>query len=292
MIFKNFNKTIDNCWWCGSHNLTGEHKFKATDLTSIFGKWHETKGCSPILIKNEKALPLQSPKSDRLKFNRCICADCNGNKSSSFDSSYTLFISFILKNRYEIFKNGCISLDEVYSSDFKLHYLNLLRYFCKQLACQASTAFYEVSPDIINFINGETDYLNDVKFFFELRTQNYILEELQNFKTFRVLYLGKFQYKQSEPLLKKICVESLTGWYTISFISINYHYEKNCAQKSNIQSILSTKKIPLHRTPVEDINSELGKENIMEIIPNLENKGRGEDIDTFLNFVQKIKNSR
>ena len=76
-------KEINNrCWWCGeTNNLTGEHKFKKSDiknaLSSLEGDLlHQFDG---------KITTLQSESSKRLKFSKVLCATCNNQTSQPFE---------------------------------------------------------------------------------------------------------------------------------------------------------------------------------------------------------------
>jgi hypothetical protein len=281
-MIKRISPNIKECWWCGDTQLTGEHKIKDTSVKYLLGKSE-----NPVLVKNGRNYPLQNSSSKFLKFPRCICANCNGNLSQDFDNAYDTFFKYILNHEIEIQQEKYINLQSVFGSTWELDFLMLLRYFSKQAGCQARTGAFDVSNGIIDFLEGENHLAKDLIFNFELRPANLALK-LHNNGEITILYLGPFSWYQPNQVLFDTEVQSLTGWYTISHVSINYHYELNVSEKNHLANQLIGPKLYLTERPLSDIETELGKDNIYEIIPNLESKGR-KSVDDLVEIIDKLK---
>jgi hypothetical protein len=78
------------CWWCQIRlATTGEHKFKASDLSRMMGEegliWLDTEGKTRHL-KGRGAI--QRDRYGVVKFDKSLCAPCNNGASQPFDTAY------------------------------------------------------------------------------------------------------------------------------------------------------------------------------------------------------------
>jgi hypothetical protein len=90
------------CWWCQTRPATtGEHKYKAADLTRLMGDdyliWgddsgriHEIRGKSGI--KRDRYKVVKFPKS--------MCDTCNNARSQPFDRAYDVFSDYLYTHRH------------------------------------------------------------------------------------------------------------------------------------------------------------------------------------------------
>ncbi|KAA3596817.1 MAG: hypothetical protein DWQ06_14835 [Calditrichaeota bacterium] len=273
------------CWWCGeTSNLSGEHKFKATDIRRLYGKGKFNKENMPYLIKDGCNIPLQSANSNFLKFNKCICKKCNNDRSSDFDLSYDIFIEYVIKNKLKISSDSYLDLAIIFGEKWSLHLDNLLRYFTKQLGCQTATGNYEVSSSIKKFLNQEYKCSNDLKFLFELRTQNLSIEKIYKAP---ILYLSNFSW--TNPNKIKQYVQSLSGWYTISNVSINYLYQKDVSLNSMLTNKLEGSKLILSKIEINNIDFEIDFRDARIAIPYFESLGKNETNKTLFEFLKKMQ---
>ncbi len=218
----------DKCWWCGNIADSREHKLKKTDIERIYGtgSYQDKK---LILRKNTSNLPLRGSKSDYMKFEKCMCKNCNNARSHSIDVDYTFFTDYIFKNTSNIFNEGYIDLTEVFGNQWEEKTKNIFRYLAKHVACQAATANYEVSNNIIDFLNKETDSLIDINFMFQFRELNLYLSQVFEDDAYKQLFLGDFQYTKTSS--DSLGVNNLYGFYTLDWFSVNYLYQKNIVSK-------------------------------------------------------------
>lgn len=104
MIYFRLNRDKSKCWWCGSTDLSGEHKIKKTDLELLYGKVYSNGNLvNHIKYGTEaKGKNIQSSSSNRVHFEKNLCKICNGTKSQRFDNAYQKFIEYYYHNRAQI----------------------------------------------------------------------------------------------------------------------------------------------------------------------------------------------
>jgi hypothetical protein len=293
MIFK--RNYEGKCWWCGSNANSGEHKIKKTDFTSVYGNGPYTdKELRPLLMKNGKQIPIQGPNSQYIKFAHCLCHVCNTDKSSDIDKAYTTFIDFVMKNFEKIVLERGVNTIDIFGTDWREGKNNVLRYYLKHIGCQVATGDYEVSENIKEFMNGG-NILNDINFMFQIRTYNYLLSELLKMEgsNFETLYLGYVRFFSRHDYPKN-AVESLTGWYTKNWFSVNYLYEVGIRERlygldySNSGSpFLNFEIVGIDDYPMMSHLIENG--NNQKIFEKMENFDRGETIEEAIAFCNKLK---
>lgn len=145
----------DKCWICGNIANSNEHKFKASAIKSMFGKQFSV----PLVYKSgEKAIKLQGPNSQLLKFSRSICRVCNNEFTQEHDKAFDVLISKVL-NQYEfIEKHFPFKVENFYYENWEQNYLNLFKYFAKIIGCRLQeNGFSEKTEKLSKFIKGEIE---------------------------------------------------------------------------------------------------------------------------------------
>ncbi|WP_417597064.1 hypothetical protein [Oceanospirillum sp.] len=157
-----------NCWICGKHADTGEHKIKKSLLTYIYGKG-PYKGDNSLshFRKDENGRDflkeLQGPNAKQIKFPKNICSQCNNVKTQPFDFAYDAFYKYLIENK-SIIDDGFIDFEKVFGSNWRFEQENLYKYFLKLLGCDLDAHHLPVPDDIVNCINGIGDYRLEVEF--------------------------------------------------------------------------------------------------------------------------------
>ena len=187
---------LQKCWWCGQIGNSGEHKFKKTDVNAEFGLTFQNKENRPQLITNDKTFSLQSSSSDFIKFEKILCATCNNNKSQKFDIAYTKFVDFILSNYDYYFTKKYIDLKDIFHADWAENKLYVYSYFVKHFCCRLARNNFNISPQIICFLNGEIEYLEYINVGFQQKADMKLLLDIMEEKGYGNGYLefGKLMY--------------------------------------------------------------------------------------------------
>ncbi|WP_417559022.1 hypothetical protein [Mesoflavibacter zeaxanthinifaciens] len=215
------SKTYDqNCWICNDFANSDEHKFKKSDITSRYGKGEYSKkgNFKPIHIKNTETV-IRGPKAKILTFENVLCEKCNNERSQPWDNSYTIFSEYLRKNSSSLLKEKELNFKNIYGNNWENETVNLFKYFTKVFGCQISTANTEVSKNITDFLLDKTKNLKHLKFKFYLKPDIIHLQEYYK-NEYSHLFYGKVKW-----IGKSISeIESLTGWFTNSGISIYWVY--------------------------------------------------------------------
>jgi hypothetical protein len=146
------------CWWCQKRTATtGEHKYKAADLTRMMGDdyliWgddtgriHEIRGKSGI----------QRDRYKVVKFPKSMCDTCNNTRSQPFDRAYDVFSNYLFTNRHLRLLPG-VDFRAVYGATWERDALNLARYYGKHFGCQMVKTGVAVPQSLRDFLDGGTD---------------------------------------------------------------------------------------------------------------------------------------
>lgn len=137
------------CWICENEAKTGEHKTKASDLRSLYGKNISQK--KPLFLhtderKNQKA---GSIKSNKFKFNVLICSNCNNSLTAPYDKAWEQLSGFLRKNNLAMNTGATISLDKAFLEDVPKSMLYAHLYFIKLFGC--ALAEHKVPINICSF---------------------------------------------------------------------------------------------------------------------------------------------
>lgn len=122
------------CWICGNDATTGEHKTKASDLRAEFPDVTQKK---PIFLHTgqEKNQKIGSVKSDKLKFNARICAECNNVRTANYDRAWESLSKFLREKDPPINNGDLICLDKVFSDSVARSMLDVHLFFVKLFGC-------------------------------------------------------------------------------------------------------------------------------------------------------------
>ncbi len=141
---------MSDCWICGAHADSGEHMIKKTDLQRAVSGTVNQK--TPIYhrVSGIKKRPIGSLKAEALKFEKSICATCNGALTQPHDYSWDILSSFLAGNVVEVGEE--IDLTTVYGEKIEEHVLNVHLFFCKIFGCAVQDA--QLKLDLSNLANS------------------------------------------------------------------------------------------------------------------------------------------
>jgi hypothetical protein len=235
MEFLSLYRDKSKCWWCGSTDLSREHKVKKTDLELLYGKVY-SKGNLVNHIKyvtEEKGENIQSSSSNRIKFEKNLCKNCNGAKSQVFDIAYQKFIEQYYKNRTQIKNSKIIDLENIFGSTWKEDYLNVKRYIGKHVGCRMAESGLLPSKNLIAFLNSENEN-NDLKIVFQIKP--YFFGQIEN--PVDLIFLGPANPINNSILKFKNFATSFSGWYSVANLTWNYLHESGISRKKEISQYL------------------------------------------------------
>lgn len=141
------------CWICGLVATTKEHKIKKSTLKKIYQK--EFQNGEMLHFKNGKYSKIQGVDSNKIKYQKSLCAKCNNEFTHPFDNSYDLFLNYIIENYQHITKIRIINFFDIYGDTFPLMQLNLFKYFMKIFGCDLIEYGFKVPKDLIDLLCKE-----------------------------------------------------------------------------------------------------------------------------------------
>lgn len=280
-----------HCWWCGkTTKITKEHKYKKTDLELLYGKnYPKGERVSNTKFKTYgKGQLLQSSNSKIAKFQKNICADCNGSKSQPFDKSYQELIQYYYRNRNRIKDQRSISLIEIFGSNWKESMLNVQRYIGKHIGCRLAEKKIKFEDDnLIAFLNGESSNKN-LKITFQIKPYYFGSAE----DPIDFIYLGPMNPIINKREYQHEYITSYSGWYTIANFCWNYVYEENVNSDSEITEVIQIELNEYNDPNILDftINSETTESDVAVALEKLENypfKGENWEYDHYLHIKNK-----
>lgn len=132
----NLSTADPKCWICGGVATTREHFIKAADVRLVQGV--KRGGVRLRHIRTGRERKIQGAKSDYLKYQSSICAQCNNQHTQPHDVAYDGLISYINRNAPTILAEGRINLRTAFGLGRKerdRRQQNLVLYFVKRLGC-------------------------------------------------------------------------------------------------------------------------------------------------------------
>lgn len=210
-------KYQQSCWWCGSRELTGEHKFKKKDLERLYGKGTEFDKIGVSIIdyrSNKLAKKLQSSKSIFAQFEKSLCPQCNNSKSQPFDLAYDRLIEYYLKNEEEIKSEKYVDFFNIYGENWEEGKRNFSKYIMKHVGCRLSEAGLTPFESTIEYLDGFNQH-NHLK----------IILQIKPFDILNISTLYKGPLIQISHEITKRSITSVCGWFTVKNITFNYIYE-------------------------------------------------------------------
>lgn len=224
------------CWWCGSDDLSGEHKMKKTELEMLYGKVYQSENLiNHIKYKTEQfGKNIQSSNSHRIKFKKNLCKRCNGAKSQKFDNAYQKLIEYYYQNRNEIKTARILDLEIIFGEQWLIEYLNVERYIGKHVGCRLAEMGLLPTQNLISFLDQSTDN-HDLKVSFQIKP--YFISEIS--EQIDSIFLGPANPINNSLIKAKNLVTSLSGWYTCANFTWNYLHEGSIVKGRKIKKILN-----------------------------------------------------
>lgn len=235
MIHFKLNKDKTICWWCGSEELTREHKSKKTEIEMLYGKVFSNGNLvNHIKYRTEsKGVNIQSSKSDRVKFEKNLCKKCNGARSQDFDKAYQKLIDYYYKNRNEIVTSQKLDFEKIFGQTWNVDILNVKRYIGKHIGCRMAENGLLPSSNLIDFLNDE-DINLDLKIIFQLKP--YFIGQTN--KRIESIFMGPANPINHSEIKFKNLVTSFCGWYTIANFTWNYLHEKGISKTAETSKVI------------------------------------------------------
>lgn len=290
MTYLNLHKDKSRCWWCGSTDLTGEHKYKKTELELLYEKvYGKNNLVNHIKYKTESnGKNIQSSASDRVKFEKNICKLCNNTRSQKFDVAYEKFIDYYYQNRIQITESHVIDLEDVFGSSWEEGYLNVKRYIGKHVGCKLAENGLLPSKDLIGFLNNENKN-HDLKILFQLK--------LYSFGQFDdpidSIFLGPANLINNSIFKLKDLVTSFSGWYSIANLTWNYLHEIGISKGSANTKLINLQVVDY--TGLDGTSFQIEEETLMKSWSQMLDKleyhpfnGEERDIEHYL-FLKNAK---
>lgn len=138
------------CWWCESTNLTGEHKFKQTDLRRMF---RESENEPLVFFSDDgRAELVRGPNASIAKFDKNLCSECNNARSQQFDRAWDCMSSYISDSWRSLKPGSRIDLKKLYRGT-SYDAADLTRYVAKHLGCKIAAADCPVPDDLRRYMN-------------------------------------------------------------------------------------------------------------------------------------------
>ena len=164
-----------NCWICLNQKpLTGEHKFKASDLRSEFGREKMSKFVRGTGIKTHEEI--QGVKSKKAKFKNSICAECNGSLTQAADKAYSTFVDMLPDSPKSIEDLYAIYDTKQFFNGTSKECIEVYRYFGKLLGCHVVENDLLIPESLRSFVASEND---EVCVYLELKFDEFSQEILQ-----------------------------------------------------------------------------------------------------------------
>jgi len=209
------------CWWCGSAELSREHKYKKTDINLLYGSNFFQNDKLGLLRyrKSNELIKIHGPDSDYFKFQKSLCQNCNNARSAKMDSAYTKVIEFYLNNEQTIKGSKFIDFKMIFHDSWLEDKRNFYKYCLKHIGCRLVAANLSPSKNIVAFLNDD-EPLKDVKIVFQLK--QYFVGDPGD-EVFH-LYTGPLNRFEERHLIIGKKITAAASWYTLKQFSINYLY--------------------------------------------------------------------
>ena len=136
------------CWLCGDPADSAEHIFKARDLRRLFDRDGYARDDLPFHFDGKGHARVRSPKADRMKYQKSICATCNSNRTSGFDRAYDQLSDWFANQQ----SNPAAQIDfrSVFGDDFMAGIDAFRRHCAKSLGCRLLACGYNLPPHFPN----------------------------------------------------------------------------------------------------------------------------------------------
>lgn len=134
------------CWICGVRPAnSGEHRFKASDVRTVASRVSTT---APVFLQRDSKATndrIGSAQSDRLKFAKSICTECNNALTQPYDHAWERLSAYLLGNWSVILKRRSFDLSKPFPGGTRVAALNVHLFFVKLLGCKPIAAAVPVN---------------------------------------------------------------------------------------------------------------------------------------------------
>lgn len=142
------------CWWCGSVADSREHRHKKADVVRSFGSGPWSAPVVRVRGGSSYEERIQGPNSDKLKFAKVLCANCNNARSQPFDLAYDALASFLHQNAESVVEAGSFQFSRMYGKNWRDERRALAKYFVKSICCRLAEDGVCVPQAIIRYMDG------------------------------------------------------------------------------------------------------------------------------------------
>lgn len=221
---------MTKCWICNAQANSGEHRIKKSDLKlSMSGQPSQS---SPIYHRSngEKKRPIGSLKAEALKFNKSICANCNGSLSQPYDYSWDTLSSYLSTASFNT--GDELELNKVFGSDIDANSINVHLFFAKIFGCSVIESDLNLDLDMLAKCIKESDscphlYLK-IRKSENGKTGSYCaLSDIQVSRDRN----GKFQYAHIYYTVGKYTVDIVYSDNIVELDLVGYFQPNNTLQK-------------------------------------------------------------
>lgn len=143
-----------HCWWCGSTDLSAEHKYKASRVRRALQK-DDSLHMIPL---EEAPRAVRGRKMNALKFERNLCEDCNNSRSSAFDRSFTHLLRQLENIHLEENIFNTIDTSVLFPQEGIGGMRNVVRYVLKHAYCRLAPFGLYPGEDSLQFLSGQPDF--------------------------------------------------------------------------------------------------------------------------------------
>ncbi len=139
------------CWWCGSTDLSAEHRFKRSDLSKL----DASKGGLDWIDSGTGVLQrIRGPQDKRIKFEPNLCKRCNNARSQPSDRAWDLMFDYIAQNWYRgLRRSRTIDFANILGDAEEPR--RVAQYLVKNMACTIVSSGFAVPPGIISFLDDD-----------------------------------------------------------------------------------------------------------------------------------------
>ena len=122
------------CWICNNEANSGEHLIKASDLKSVFGNITQK---FPLFLHSEQRRnqPIPGIKSNKLKYNARLCANCNNKLTQRHDLACEKLSNYLRNRQPHIKPKMLIRLNRTFPGSVSKSMLAVHLYFLKLFGC-------------------------------------------------------------------------------------------------------------------------------------------------------------
>ena len=153
---KLMSKPPKNCWICGGHADSAEHRIKKADLTRAYGRGSYKGPSAPVHVRDGVITPIQGSNSVRIKYDQSLCHDCNTSRTQPYDKAYDLFIDWVMFNEPMVLRKRQLNFEEIYGPDWEGQQRDLYKYYVKSFGCRLVDAGQTVPRDLIDLLPQAT----------------------------------------------------------------------------------------------------------------------------------------